>query len=136
VAPPHAAGYRSVMNAVAQLLAILLGLMLILIGVSEAFFHTDRRFQRTFGLHAEDVPAVRTWAINVGFYNMVFGVSLLVGVALSYGGDPAAARTLVGVLAAGQAVLGLVLFATDRRLWRGALVQTLLPIAVIVATLL
>jgi putative membrane protein len=124
------------MNAVAQVLAVVEALLLLGVGSVEAFLSRERRFQRMFRMRPGQEAAVRPWAINVGFYNIVFGVAFLVGAALSTGTDPLAGRTLIVVLAAAQVVLGIVLFVTERRLWRAALVQTLLPLALIAATLL
>ena len=121
------------MNAVAQVLAIVEGLLLLGIGSLEAFGGRTRLFPRVFGVRPESVQGLRTWVVNQGFYNIVFGLGFLVGALLPL--EAAAARTLLVVLAAGQVILGIVLFATAPRLWRGALVQTLLPLAVLIAAL-
>jgi putative membrane protein len=79
---------------------------------------------------------LRVWLVNQGFYNIVFGLAFLVGVVVAVTADADAARLLLVVLAAAQVVLGVVLLLTEPRLWRGAAVQTLLPLAVGVAALI
>lgn len=86
-----------------------------------------------FGVRPDSVPGLGIWVVNQGFYNIVFGLGFLAGALLPL--EPVAARTLFVVLAAGQVVVGIVLFATAPRLWRGALVLTLLPLAVLIAAL-
>jgi putative membrane protein len=123
------------MDPVAVVLAVLEGLLLIGIGVLEAFGSGTSVFRRTFGVRQEHLPVLRVWLVNQGFYNIVFGLGFLVGVIVALTTDPGAGRLLIVVLAAGQAVLGIVLLVTEPRLWRGAAVQTLLSLAVAIATL-
>ena len=122
------------MNAVALVLAVIEAVLLIAIGSLEAFGSRTDLFRRTFGVRPEQVPVLRVWLVNQGFYNIVFGVGFLVGVLVAVT-DAGAGRLLIVVLAAGQAVLGIVLLVTEPRLWRGAVVQTLLPLAVALAAL-
>ncbi|MDQ4138643.1 MAG: DUF1304 domain-containing protein [Actinomycetota bacterium] len=122
------------MNAVAQVLAIVEAVLLIGVGSLEAFGSHTPLFQRMFGVRPEKSPAMRLLLVNQGFYNIVFALGFLVGALLPL--EPVAARTLLVVLGAGQAALGVVLFATAPKLWRGALVQTLLALAVAVTALL
>jgi putative membrane protein len=124
------------MNAVALGLAVVEGLLLIGVGWLEAFGSGTALFRRTFGVRQEHLPVLRVWLVNQGFYNIVFGLAFLVGVVVALTMDPGAGRLLIVVLAAAQAVLGVVLLSTEPRLWRGAAVQTLLPLAVAVAALL
>jgi len=123
------------MNAVALVLAVVEGLLLIGVGWLEAFGSDTALFRRTFGVRPEQLPALRVWLVNQGFYNIVFGLGFLVGVLVAVLGDPGAARLLIVVLASGQVVLGIVLLLTEPRLWRGAAVQTLLPLAVALSAL-
>ncbi len=123
------------MNLVAQILAVLLGVMLIAVGILESFFYRNPRLYRIFRIRPEDRRAVRLWAVNQGFYNMVFGVGSIVGVILGVTGAVVAGRTLVLFVAACHVVLGVVLWVTEPKLWRSAVGQAGVPVAVIVATL-
>ena len=124
------------MNPIALVLTVVEGLLLIGIGVLEAFGSRTGLFRRTFGVPQEHLSVLRVWLVNQGFYNIVFGLAFLAGVVVSLTVDAAAGRLLIVVLAACQAVLGVVLLVTEPRLWRGAAVQTLLPVAVALAALL
>ncbi len=121
------------MHAVAQVLAVVEGLLLIGIGSLEAFGSGTALFRRAFGVPRDQLPALRVWLVNQGFYNIVFGLAFLVGALLPL--EPVAARTLLVVLAACQILLGIVLLATEPRLWRGALVQALVPLGVLLGVL-
>jgi len=123
------------MSALAQVLAVVISLVLIVMWVLEAFFHDRPALYPIFLISPGDVPAVRMWAVNVGFYNLCFGLVGLVGVALLHVGDPVVGRALVLVLCATQVVLGAVLYVSERRLWRSALGQGIPPLVALVAAL-
>ena len=124
------------MNVIAQGLAVLEGLTLIVVGVLEAFFYRNQRFHSIFLIEPKDTAAVRLWTMNVGFYNMVFGLAILIGVVLLNVGDPTAGRTLVYLVCASHVVLGIVLAILEPRLWRNAVGQTSLPLLILVLALL
>ena len=124
------------MNAIAQVLAVLEGLTLIVVGVLEAFFYRNQRFHSIFLIEPKDTSAVRLWTMNVGFYNMVFGLAILTGVVLLNVGDPIAGRTLVYLVCASHVVLGVLLAVVEPRLWRSAVGQSSLPLLVILVALL
>ena len=123
------------MNAIALVLAVVEALLLLGVGALEAFGSGTVLFRRTFGVRPEHLPVLRVWLVNQGFYNIVFGLGFLTGVVVALTTDPDAGRLLILVLAAAQVVLGIVLWVTEPRLWRGAAVQTLLPLAVALTAL-
>ena len=123
------------MNVVAQILAVLLGLLLIAVGILESFFYRHPRLYPIFRIRPEHHRAVRLWTVNQGFYNMTFGVGAIVGVILAATGAVVAGRTLVLFVAASHIVLGIVLGVSEPKLWRSAVGQAGLPVLVIVATL-
>ena len=120
------------MNAVAQVLAVVEGLVLIAVGMLEAFQYRNPRWYRMFLIDPRDYAAVRLWTVNVGFYNAVMGVGLLVGVVLLWVGDPVVGRTLVYFICAAHVVLGAVLAISEPRLRSSAILQSGLPLLVIV----
>ncbi len=124
------------MNLIAQILAVLLGLMLIGVGILESFLYKHPRTFPIFRIRPEDQRAVRLWAVNQGFYNMVFGVGSIVGVILVNTGEVVVGRTLVLFVAASHIVLGIVLGVTEPKLWRSAVGQAGVPVLVILATVL
>jgi putative membrane protein len=119
-------------NAVAQVLSVLVGLTLIAVGVLETFFYRRRRLHPIFLIRPADYDAVRMWVRNVGVYNMLMGLACPLGVLIVNVADPTVGRTLVLAVCAMHVVLGLTLYLTERRLWVSALGESLPPLAVIV----
>jgi putative membrane protein len=124
------------MNVIAQVLAVLVGLTLIAVGVLEAFFYRNQRFHSLFLIEPKDTSAVRLWTMNVGFYNIVFGVAILCGVLFLNLGDLAAGRAIVYLVCVSHVVLGIMLAVVEPRLWRSAVGQASLPLVVILVDLL
>ncbi|HYI33881.1 MAG TPA: DUF1304 family protein [Glaciibacter sp.] len=124
------------MNVVAQVLAVLVGLTLIAVGVLEAFFYRNQRFHSIFLIEPRDTAAVRLWTMNVGFYNIVWGLAILAGVVILNVGDPVVGRTLVYLVCIAHVILGIVLAFVEPRLWRNAAGQASLPLLVILVDVL
>ncbi|MDR6973158.1 DUF1304 domain-containing protein [Leifsonia shinshuensis] len=70
--------------------------------------------RKIFGLHAEDVPAVRLWAFGVGFYNLFLACGLIIGVVSWWNGQETVGRTLVTYLCWILFLAGIVLLIADR----------------------
>ena len=101
--------------------------------------------QGVFGVPAADVPAVRLWAVGVGFYNLFLGLGMLFGVVAWIAGEAAIGRAFVLYLSAFMALSGVVLFIADRLGFSrapgkhgisGALGQSVPPTIAFVAALL
>lgn len=123
------------MTGLLQVLGVVLGVLLILVGILESFFFRDQRFHPLFLIKPEDMDAVRMWTFNLGFYNMIWGVGAIVGAVMLAGPDAAAGRALLLFTAVGHVLLGIILVLSERRLWASAIAEALLP-AVIVVLLL
>ncbi len=125
-----------IMNLVAQIFAIVAVLFHVMAFVMESFlFH--RRDVQVFMLgHPEPSPAVRLWAFNQGFYNLFLAAGPVAGLIAYHGGHVQTGRALVIYGCAFMAACGVVLFASDRRLWRGMLGQSGPPLIALIATLL
>ncbi len=108
------------MNTLAQVLAALMALVLVVMWVLEAFFYRARSLYRIFRIEPDEVNAVRMWAINVGYYNLCYGLGILAGLWLVNSGNVDAGRSLVFFCLASHTILGLVLVATNHRLWLSA----------------
>lgn len=65
-----------------QIFAGLTALFLVVVFVLEVFFHHRRELYSFTLIEPEDVPAVRMWAINTGFYNLTYGLGLFTGLIL------------------------------------------------------
>jgi putative membrane protein len=121
------------MNTAAQVLTIVEGLVLIGVGVLEAFAFRNQRFHSLFLIRPEDTEAVRLWAINAGFSDIVWGFGAISGVVLVILGQEQVGRALVIFVSIAMIVLGFVLLFTELRLWKTAAGQVLLPVLVLVA---
>ncbi|MFF9562497.1 DUF1304 family protein [Leifsonia sp. NPDC014704] len=121
------------MNAVAQVLAVVLGVILIGVGSLEAFQYRNQRWFSMFHIRSEDAPAVRLWVVNLGFYNIVYGLGSIAGVVLTLIGLVAAGIGIVVFVCVSHIILGLVLVIVERTLWRNAVYEASLPVVVLVA---
>jgi putative membrane protein len=100
--------------------------------------------QGVFAIPTADVPPVRLWAFNVGFYNLFIAAGLITGVIIWMNGNEPVGRALVIYLCLFAFLAGIVLFASDRlALSRprgtgvgGALSQGVPPLVALTAALL
>jgi len=83
--------------------------------------------QKTFGLSLVDAKVVRLFTFNQGFYNLFLALEIPAGLALARAGQVHAGHALVGFACASMLGAALVLVASSRRFWLGALVQGLPP---------
>ncbi|MEJ1191906.1 DUF1304 family protein [Pseudarthrobacter sp. CCNWLW207] len=116
------------MNLVSQIIAGATALALIGVGLLEIFFHGDRRFYRLFLIKPEDVAAVRMWAMNIGAYNIAFGLGIASGLwMVNFSGNAAGGSAIVIFCCASQFILGIWLWITEKRLLLSAIGQALIP---------
>jgi uncharacterized membrane protein len=124
------------MNKVAQVLAALEALTLLAVGVMEAFFYRSPELYAIFLIEPGDYDAVRLWTVNVGFYNMLMGIGLIVALVLVNTGRVVAGRTMVLYTSALHVLLGITLVISEPQLWVSAIGEAGLAIAVILAVLI
>lgn len=85
-----------------------------------AFVWETLLFQRpgvhrgVFAIPTADVPSVRLWAFNVGFYNLFIAGGLIAGVIVWMRGNESVGRALVIYLCLFALLAGIALFASDR----------------------
>jgi uncharacterized membrane protein len=120
------------MNWIAQVLAVLVGVIVFTVGVLEAFQFRNPRFHSIFLIRPEDYDAVRLWVTNVGFYNIVMGLGIFGGVVILNTGNVTVGATLVLFGCAANVILGAVLAITEPKLVGNALGQAILPLLAIV----
>lgn len=123
------------MNAVAQIFAILAGAAHVGFFALESLFFGRPSVQRLLGGGPKTAGAVRIWAFNQGFYNLFLALGVIGGVLALHGGYPTAGRAIALFGCACMTGAGLVLLLSDRRLWRGALLQILPPSVALLASL-
>ena len=123
------------MNIVAQLLAIVAVLFHVVAFVMESLLFSRPAVRAAFGVRPESADGVRPWAFNQGFYNLLLAAGPVAGLIAHYAGQEAAGRALVIYGCALMAVCGLVLVATNRKMWRGAVGQSGPPVLALLALL-
>ncbi|MGW9184659.1 DUF1304 family protein [Agromyces sp. NPDC055661] len=123
------------MGVVAQVLAVVEGLALILVGIITAFFFRSPRLFTFLYIQPADLEAVRPWAVYSGYVNMLWGLGVLAGVLAVNLGYPEVGRTLVAFTSIVLVVLGFVIIFTEIRYWRNVIVLVTVPVLVIVAML-
>lgn len=121
------------MNAVAQIFAIVAGLVYAWAWAMESLLWRRPAVQRIMVGHEEPSPSVRLWAFNQGFYNLCFAAGAIGAVIAYRAGYAIEGRTLGLYTTACMAALGPVLFISDRTLWRGAIGQTAAPLVAFLA---
>ena len=123
------------MGVVAQVLAVVEGLALIVVGIITAFFFRSPRLFRFLYIQPADQEAVRPWAVYSGYVNMLWGLGVLAGVLAVNLGYLEVGRTLVAFTSIVLVVLGFVIIFTEIRYWRNVIVLVAVPVLVIVAML-
>lgn len=123
-------------NLVAQIFALIAVLFHVVAWVLESFlFH--RTDVQTFLLgHPEPHSGVRLWAFNQGFYNLFLATGPLAGLIAVWTGHEAVGRALVIYGCTFMTLCGVVLFVSDRRLWRSMIGQSGPPLIAIIAALM
>lgn len=125
-----------IMNLVAQIFAIVAVLFHVMAFALESLLFHRRDVQAFLLGRPEPAPGVRLWAFNQGFYNLFLAAGPVAGLVAYHSGHTGVGRALVIYGCAFMAACGVVLFASDRRLWRGAIGQSGPPLAALIATLL
>ena len=121
------------MNLLTQIAALFMGLSLVVVFVLESFLYRRQELHPIFLIEPGEEAAVRLWVVNQGFYNFFFGVAALGGVVLARLGEEVVGTTLVVFTCASMLVSGIVLYVTERRLWRSSILQATPPAVALVA---
>ncbi|BCW71847.1 DUF1304 family protein [Arthrobacter sp. NicSoilB8] len=123
------------MTGLIQILGVVFGTLLIVVGIAESFFIRDQRLHRLFLVDPDDVETVRLWTFNLGFYNVIWGIGAIVGALMLAGPESAEGRTLLLFTSVAHVILGITLFISERRLWGSALAEAVLPLIITVLLL-
>ncbi|QHE71464.1 DUF1304 domain-containing protein [Rhodococcus sp. WAY2] len=130
------------MIVIAQIAALIAAAVHLLAFVWESVvFPRPSVHERLFRIPTSDVPAVRLWAFNVGFYNLFLGSGAVAGVVLWWAGSDTAGRTLVIYTCIFMFLAGIALAVSDRMALSrprgsgvaGALSQSTPPLVALVA---
>ena len=123
------------MTVVAWVFAVLAGVFHLVAFAMESILFDRPAVQRRFGVDAGSAAGAGPWAFNQGFYNLALAAGALVGVVAWAADQDTVGKTLIVFSGAAMTLAGIVLFASDRRLWRAALGQAVPPAIAIMATL-
>lgn len=96
--------------------------------IIESFYLQNPKNAGLFKIKSEDHKAVKTWAMNQGFYNLALALQMIIGLMFVLKGEPKTAGLLVGLSGLTMIMAGIVLFFSAPQLRRGALIQALPPL--------
>jgi len=116
----------------ASVFAVLAALLHVLFFAYESLLFERPEVHARFRTRTEDVPAVRPWAYNQGFYNLFLAVGALVGVVLARAGQETVGLALVLLACGSMLAAALVLVATNRAMARAAATQGGFPLLAVV----
>jgi len=123
------------MNAVTQIFALIAGFGHVGVFLMESMLFRRPSVQRLLlGREGAD-PGVYLWAFNQGFYNLFVALGAIGGVITYHVSSDVVGETLTLYACGFMAAAGVVLFVSDRRLWRGALGQSVPPLIALAASL-
>ncbi len=124
------------MNLVAQLFAMVAVIFHVVAFVLESFLFHRPSVQAFLLGKPEPAAGVRLWAFNQGFYNLFLAAGPGAGLIAHYAGHDSVGRALVIYGCAFMAACGVVLFVSDRRLWRGMIGQSGPPLIALIAAVM
>jgi putative membrane protein len=123
------------MNVVAQIFVTVAVIFHVVAFVLESFLFQRPSVQSFLLGKPEPAPGVRLWAFNQGFYNLFLAAGPAIGLLAHYAGHENVGRALVIYGCAFMAACGVVLFISNRRLWRGMIGQSGPPLIAVIALL-
>jgi len=116
----------------ASVFAVLAALLHVLFFAYESLMFERPEVHARFRTPTQDVPAVKPWAYNQGFYNLFLAIGALVGVVLALAGEETVGLALVLLACGSMFAAALVLVATNRAMARAAATQGTLPLLAVV----
>lgn len=117
----------------AVVLAVLAGLLHVWIFVMESVLFDRPSIHARFAVRSQDVPVVRPWAYNQGFYNLFLGIGALVGAVVAASGSHPVGLALVLASCGSMLAAAVVLVASQRTMARAATTQGTLPLLAVLA---
>jgi putative membrane protein len=123
------------MNLVTMIFAVVASLFHVAAFAMESFLFDRPAVQRMLLGRPEPAPGVRLWAFNQGFYNLFLAAGPIAGLIAAGLGHESVGRALVVYSCAFMAACGVVLYISNRKLWRGMLGQSVPPLIALIAAL-
>jgi putative membrane protein len=116
----------------ASVFAALAALLHVLFFAYESVLFERPEVHARFRTRSEDVPTVKPWAYNQGFYNLFLAIGTLVGVVIALVGPEDVGLALILFGCGSMLGAAVVLIAGDRRMARAAATQGLFPALAVV----
>ena len=123
------------MNLVTQVFAVVAISFHVAAFVMESVLFHRPEVQTLLLGRPDPAPGVRLWAFNQGFYNLFLAAGPAARLIALYAGHSDVGRALVVYGCAFMTGCGIVLFSSNRRLWRGMLGQSGPPLVALLAAL-
>ena len=120
------------MTILAAVFAILAALLHVLFFAYESVLFERPDVHARFQTRTEDVPAVKPWAYNQGFYNLFLAVGALVGAVLALAGQETVGLALILFACGSMVSAALVLVVTNRSMARAAVTQGAFPLLAVI----
>ena len=108
-----------------QVLAVVIGVILVLVWALEIFFYRHPRLYFMFLIKPADYEAVRLWRICIAYYNLTTAAALFIGAYLLETSHPDAGQALILFTACQHIFLAVVMLITQPRLWLNTLMEAL-----------
>lgn len=109
-------------------LALLAAFTHVLFFVLESLLWGNHKINKVFQLTEEQAQQTKLLAFNQGFYNLFLSLGIFVGLFLNFQGEKTVGYTLIIFAFASMFAASLVLYGSNKSLWRGALIQGLPPL--------
>ena len=95
--------------------------------ILESFLFQKPNGYKIFKMNQHDHEAVKIWAFNQGFYNLFLAVGILIGLYMVNQLEIKMAGMMISFCGLSMIAAGLVLFFSNKKMRRGALIQILPP---------
>ncbi|WP_456847304.1 DUF1304 domain-containing protein [Cellulomonas sp. P5_C6] len=116
----------------AAVFAVLAALLHVLFFVYESVLFERPSVHARFQTRTQDVPAVKPWAYNQGFYNLFLAIGAIVGAVLALAGQETVGLALILLACGSMLAAALVLVTTNRSMARAAATQGAFPLLAVV----
>jgi hypothetical protein len=120
------------MSTAVQVLAVVIGVILVAVWAMELFFYRHRRLYFMFLIKPADYDAVRLWRICIAYYNLTTAVALFAGAYLLETSHPDAGQALILFTACQHIFLAVVMLLTQPKLWLNSVMEAAPPLVLLV----
>jgi hypothetical protein len=124
------------MSTAVQVLAVVIGVILVSVWAMELWFYRHRRLYFMFLIKPADYDAVRLWRICIAYFNLTTAAALFIGTYLLHTDHPDAGQGLILFTAFQHVFLAVVMLVTQPKLWLNSVMEAVpnLVLLVVAAT--